>query len=469
VATIVNAAASAGCAVVARGGGLSYTDAYLPVSRAVVMLDMSRMNRVRDVSVDDLHATIEAGCTWADLDAALAPHRVRSLFWGPMSGKRATIGGAMSQGAVTFGSARHGPSGAAALDFEVVLGDGRVVHTSATAGGSDSAFFRHYGPDLTGLFASDCGALGVKTAVTLQLAPRPECGDGMSFAFPEFAAMRRAVSEVARRGLATEIFGIDGALARRAAGNQSREQALQAWLAAGRAQGGLVGAVKQMSRIALSGKRFLEGSPFIGNFLTEATDRDELQLVNRRLREVVGEYGLEIANTIASVTRATPFPDPQLLGPDGMRLLPLHAIVPHSRANALHGDFESWLAPQRGALDRAGIEVYTVFATSGPSAFLYEPVIYWRDSWPALHRNTMPADTLAQWHESAANVEARALVERLRVDIIALMQRHGAAHLQIGRAYPYLEGRDAAFVALLRAIKREADPRGLMNPGVLGL
>lgn len=41
-----------------------------------------------------LQRLVEAGCTWARLDEALAPHGLRTPFWGPMSGRFATIGGA---------------------------------------------------------------------------------------------------------------------------------------------------------------------------------------------------------------------------------------------------------------------------------------------------------------------------------------------------------------------------------------
>lgn len=40
---------------------------------------------------------------------------------------------------------------------------------------------------------------------------------------------------------------------------------------------------------------------------------------------------------------------------------------------------------------------------------------------------------------------------------------------QIGKVYPLLPGRNAASVALLRAIKTVLDPQGILNPGVLGL
>jgi D-lactate dehydrogenase (cytochrome) len=49
------------------------------------------------------------------------------------------------------------------------------------------------------------------------------------------------------------------------------------------------------------------------------------------------------------------------------------------------------------------------------------------------------------------------------------MHRHAGAHLQIGRAYPYLQNRSPAFVSLLRQLKTELDPLHLINPGALGL
>lgn len=469
VSAAVKAATTAGLAVFVRGGGMSYTDAYLPDRAASIVLDLGALNRVLAINEDDLTASVEAGCTWADLDKVLTPMGLRAVFWGPMSGKRATIGGGMSQGAATFGSGRHGTSAAAALSFQVVLGDGRVVETSASAQDGQGAFFRNYGPDLTALFTGDAGAFGIKTRVTLQLEPRPACGDGLTFAFADFATLRRAVCRVSRAGLATEVFGLEGALARLVAGNQSAEESVKAWLAAGRAQGSALQAVKQMSRIAWHGKRFLAGSPYLANFLTEARDDTTLARLLTEIREAVGDEGLEIANTMAAVTRAAPFPELMLLGPEGRRLLPLHGIFAPSRVDAFHAALQAWLATQGDACERVGIKVYTVFAMCGPSGFLYEPVIYWPDEWPALHREVMPASALQAWREPPANLPARERVEQMRVAIVDLMRQHGASHLQIGRAYPYSQQRDPAFLGLLTALKREVDPRGLINPGALGL
>ena len=68
----------------------------------------------------------------------------------------------------------------------------------------------------------------------------------------------------------------------------------------------------------------------------------------------------------------------------------------------------------------------------------------------------------------ADNPLARAYADELKQAIIALMQDFGAAHFQIGRAYPYQDRLDARASALLKAIKVELDPKGLMNPGALG-
>ncbi len=469
VQALVCEAARQGVALFVRGGGLSYTDAYLPDRDRSVVVDLSRLDRIREIAEADLHATVEAGCTWSALDAILAPRRLRSVFWGPMSGQRSTIGGAMSQGAVTFGSGRHGPSGVAALGFEVVLGDGRLLRTGSAGQPGHAPFFRHYGPDLTGLFAQDAGALGIKTAVTLQLEPRPACGDGLSFAFGRFEDLAQAVAVVARHGLATEVFGAETALARWVAGAQDLRHDLRAWWAAGRAQSNPLRAVRQMYRMARSGRRFLETARFTVNFLTEAADEQRLQRMLADIRCAVGPQGIEIPNTMAAVTRAMPFPDPLVLGPEGRRLLPLHGIFPHSAVAAFNAAFDAWHTGERANLERHDVRIFVVYATCGPSAFLYEPVIYWRDAWPMLHRHTMPPTVLATWREPPPDPAAREVVERARVELIELMYAHGAAHLQIGRAYPFARERDEAALALLRSVKRQVDPQGVLNPGALGI
>ena len=468
-AAVVAAATAADIAVFVRGGGMSYTDAFLPDRSRAILLDMTRMTAVREINATDLYVTVEAGCTWAALDAALTPHGVRTVFWGPMSGHTSTVGGAMAQGAVTFGSGRHGPSGANALSFEVVLADGQVLNTGSNAQQGRAPFFRHYGPDVTGLFTHDAGALGVKTAITLQLEKRPGYGDGLSFAFADFDALVASTQAVCQQGLATEVFGAETELVRMVAGDSNLRQDLKAlWAVATSAHNPLAGAYRA-ARMAVGGRRFLADSRFTVSFLTEAADNRRLKLALKDIRRAVGDQGQELVNTMAAVTRAMPFPDPPVLGPGGRRLLPLHTVVPWSAARDLHAGFRALMEQQRKTLEEHEILVYLVYSNSGLSGFLYETVIYWRDEWLELHRHTLPAEILNTMQESEPDPAARDAAEQVRLSIIDLMDAHGGAHFQIGRAYPYTRGRDEIFLKLLRELKAHVDPKGLINPGALGL
>ena len=107
LARAVAAATSHGLAVAPRGGGLSYTSGYVPRDAGAVMLDLSAMDRVLKVDETDMTVTVEAGCTWAKLHQTLKPLKLRTPFWGTLSGLYATVGGGMSQNGLFWGG-RHG-------------------------------------------------------------------------------------------------------------------------------------------------------------------------------------------------------------------------------------------------------------------------------------------------------------------------------------------------------------------------
>lgn len=457
-------------AIHVRGGGMSYTDAYLPLSEHSVVLDLSGLNKIRAISTEDLWVTAEAGCTWAALDAALKPHGVRARFWGPMSGAKATLGGGFSQGAATFGSGKHGSSASTALDFEVVLGDGRLLHTGRVGAGARDAFFRPYGPDITGLYTGDAGALGIKTAITLQLERRPKLQSSVSFAFSEFHSMRQAVSEISRCGLATEIFGLEATLARLSGGEAALAQDLLTLWQVIKSQRGFWRTLSQVTRIILGGREFLSESGYIVNILYEANSAKNLALTLSDISSLLKQHaGHEIANSIAAVVQSNPFPQPLVVGPNGMRLLPLHVILPHSAIDAFHNAFIALRQRENVLCTKHGVSLYVVFAAVGPSALLYEPVIYWEDEWLPLHHSTLPSVRPLLIKPGNINLDGRAYVETLRHTLITLMIEHGGMHLQIGRAYPYLKNRTAPFKDLITSLKSATDPQNIINPGALGL
>ena len=199
LARAVAACTRAGFAVVPRGGGLSYTDGYLADRPGTVVVDTRRIDRIREINEEDMYVTVECGVTWQHLYETLKARGLRTLFYGTGSGVYATVGGTLSQNAVNYGSARYGTSADAVLGLEVVLADGSLLKTgSAATPFNPSPFFRTYGPDLTGVFLGDCGALGIKTAATLKLIPFPPATRFVSFAFDRIEDLGEAMGEVGR-------------------------------------------------------------------------------------------------------------------------------------------------------------------------------------------------------------------------------------------------------------------------------
>ncbi len=139
--------------VAPRGGGMSYTGGYVSDAGPVALIDLSRMDRVLHVDAEAMTVTVEAGCTWKTLLETLKPQGLRTPFWGPLSGVSSTIGGGLSQLNAVFGAGHWGTTSESVVGLTVALADGRLVSTGARRKADGRTFYRHYGPDLTGLFS----------------------------------------------------------------------------------------------------------------------------------------------------------------------------------------------------------------------------------------------------------------------------------------------------------------------------
>jgi FAD/FMN-containing dehydrogenase len=180
--------------------------------------------------------------------------------------------------------------------------------------------------------------------------------------------------------------------------------------------------------------------------------------------------GREVENTIPKVLRANPFPPVNsMLGPAGERWAPVHGIVSHSKAQATIEAVIALFESHAEAMERLGVGAGYMFLTVGTTGFLIEPVFYWPDAQGALHKASVEPAHLARLTDFPANAEARALVERLRAEVVAIFGRMGAMHFQIGRTYPLKARSDPGAWGVLEAVKAAVDPDNRMNPGVLGL
>lgn len=469
LSSAVKVLSAAGIAMYPRGGGYSYTDAYLPTVSPGVAIDTRPLNKILLVNEQDMYVTAEAGCTWAQLEDHLKPLGLRTPFWGPLSGRNATLGGSTSQGSVSLGSGKYGPSGESVLSFDVVLADGSIIKTGSAGQKHHSPFFRHYGPDLTGLFCGDSGALGIKARVTLRLQKRKPLVHGLSFGFKNFEGLVQAMSSVARLNIATENSGMTLSALRRATMTQSLGDDLRALLHVAKSGPGLLSGVARAAKIALAGRRFINGPHSTANFIVEGHNRSHLAGQLSAIRSVVSGIGREIPNTLPTVMRANPFADYDMLHPEGRRQLPMHTILPYSRVQDFNEQFHALLAQHSEHMQSTGVSALTVYGAISTNGFLFEPVLIWPDIAEEFHRRHTSDAVLAKVSATDPNEPARRLVEKLRIKTIDLMHQCGGVHLQIGKAYPYLKNRDATQIGLLRDLKRLVDPSGVLNPGALGL
>jgi FAD/FMN-containing dehydrogenase len=467
---LVRRATSAGVAVYTRGGGASYTDGYLPTRTHSILIDMGALDRIVEINVEDAYVTVEAGVTWAALKSALDERGFRTPFFGPFSGLAATVGGSMSQHAVSHGSGSYGISAQSLIGLDVVTANGELLRTGAAARGG-APFSRWHGPDLAGIFLGDCGVFGVKARITLSLRKRLPAVECASYAFADFSQLASALRLAALEGIDDEHFAMDAALTKGQIARQARISKFVVAKDLAASATSPLAALGQLVRSGLTGARELRAAPYSAHFIMEGIDDAEARIKARRLRALMQKSGgTAIANTVPALVRAKPFaPLFNTLGPDGERWVPLHGYIPHSRVAEFHAAASEFLAVRRADMQRLGVWVGGMFMTMGTTAFLYELAFYWPGAQSAYHRHTLPQAYLDALPQRPDDAETAEFMDRLKRDLVALYASHQAIHFQLGKAYPYASTLSAETLRLVRAVKAAVDPQNLLNPGALEL
>jgi FAD/FMN-containing dehydrogenase len=437
VAAVVVAATEHDTAVVARGGGMTYTSAYTPARPGSVLLDLTRLDRIREINSEDLYVTVECGCTWERLYGELRELGLRAPFAGTSSGRYATVGGTLSTNGVYLGCSKYGTAADSVLGLEVVAASGTLVHTGSGAHRHGTPFFRYLGPDLTGMFLADTGAFGVKTAATLKLVPLAEHAAGASFEFPSFGASIDAMAEMGRFGIASEIYSFDPRY------NQAFVEL---------------------------GFDSLADVDWSVHLTVEAHDEQSLAGGLSMLREIGSRHGRELEPTLPSAMREDPFGGVRwaLLDRDGEIWMPTHAILPFSRAQEAANAVEALLEREAGVLEKFGITTSYQTVVVGPH-WIFEVAFYWADEVGRFRLEKLEPEEAERFSSIPANLDARREGLRLRKEASALFDRLGGIHLQVGRYYEYESMLEPATWELLGALKDTLDPCGLINPGSLGL
>ncbi len=188
--------------VTPRGAGTGICGSAVPIKGGLV-LDLSRMNKILEISIEDRLVVLQPGVVYADLQKALDPHGF-AFPPDPGSTSVCTIGGNVATNAGGIRGAKYGTTKDYVLGLQVVLADGRVMRTGSKTMKTAS------GLDLTRLFVGSEGALGVVTEITLKITPKPLAAATLMGLFDDLEDAARSVSQVMSSGIIPSVMEIMG-------------------------------------------------------------------------------------------------------------------------------------------------------------------------------------------------------------------------------------------------------------------
>jgi glycolate oxidase subunit GlcD len=192
ISRVVNAARGAGVAFVPRGFGTNLSGGTVLVSGGVVIC-LSRLNRIVDISPKRRCAVVQPGVTNLELQNALAP---LGFFYAPdpASQKVATLGGNVGENSGGPRCLKYGVTTNHILGMEVVLSTGEIVRLGSYA-------YDPPGYDLRGALVGSEGTMGIVTEVIARILPLPEAVVTLLVIYDDIAAAARSVSDIISAGI----------------------------------------------------------------------------------------------------------------------------------------------------------------------------------------------------------------------------------------------------------------------------
>jgi D-lactate dehydrogenase (cytochrome) len=412
VSAILKLANETKTAVVPQGGNTGLVGGQIPFSGEIV-LSLTRLDKIREVDAVSNTMTCEAGVTLqrAREAAANADRLYPQLL--PSEGT-CTIGGNLSTNAGGTAALAHGVSRSHALGLEVVLADGRFLRNLNKLKKDNTGY------DLKNIFIGAEGTLGIITAASLRLVPRP-----------------RSV-ETAYAGVPTPQAAVDllGIASERTSGGVTSFELM--------ARSGIEAVVKHDAK-----SRDPLASPYPWYVLIELSSQ-----ARKGLRDVLEEIlaqgldkGLVLDATIAdSLEQAKAF----------WRIRELFGEVQRHIGASIKHDI---------SVPVAAIPAFIAEADAAVAKFIpgSRTLPFGHVGDGNIHYNVMQppgADKekfLARWDE--VNAVVFAVVKKFGGSISA---EHGVGVMKRDILHLY---KDPVALDLMRGLKRMLDPNGILNPG----
>ncbi|MEZ4523914.1 MAG: FAD-linked oxidase C-terminal domain-containing protein [Thermomicrobiales bacterium] len=192
VAEVARIAAEHDLPILARGSGTGLAGGAI-ATRGGIMVVLTRMNRIEEVSLVDRYAVVQPGVVNLDLSAYLAPHK---FYYAPdpSSQRACSIGGNLGNNSGGPHCLKYGVTNNHVLGVEVVLPGGEVCWF-----GGPSA--ENPGHDLTGLVVGSECTLGIITKAMVRILPLPEEKGVLLATFDSIETASRAVSATIAEGI----------------------------------------------------------------------------------------------------------------------------------------------------------------------------------------------------------------------------------------------------------------------------
>ncbi|MGO9962184.1 MAG: FAD-binding oxidoreductase [Acidimicrobiales bacterium] len=410
VAAVLRCCNEATVPVTAAGGRSGVCGGAVPVFGGV-SLDCCGLEGIEEARSAASLVDVRAGTFGDDLEQELRSRYDMTVGHWPQSVALATIGGSIAcRGAGQY-STRYGKIEDMVAGLEVVLADGTVVRTGQLAGrgaGPRSAM----GPDLTNLFVGSEGTLGVITRARLRAHPVAAEERRAAWAFPSFRDGLEALRRTLRRGATPAVLRLyDAAEAQRSFDGLDTNLLI----ALDEGDGHIVDGA-----MAVLSEECHEGEPRdVGLVEHWFTHRNDMSLLEAVIRAGIVVDTIEVAapwDVLAGVYETS---------------LEALSEIPGTVAASAH--------QSHAYLD--GACLYFTFAGLGPD----------------------PADDA--W--------AEAFYRRCWQAVLGATSRHGGSishHHGVGLVRgPYLPDALGAGFDVLQKLKTALDPRGILNPGKLGL
>jgi FAD/FMN-containing dehydrogenase len=411
VSAICKLASEHRIALVPQGGNTGLVGGQTP-HHGEVVISMRRMDKIRDIDTASNTMTCEAGVVLQIAQQKAAD--VDRLF--PLSlgaEGSCTIGGNLSTNAGGTAALAYGVAREMALGLEVVLADGRILN------GLSKLKKDNTGYDLRNLFIGAEGTLGIITAATLKLFPKP-------------------------RAVETAFVGV-----------QSPDEALKLLAISQNAAAGGLTSFELLSDLSVDFSvrhgidiRNPMANPHPWYVLMELSSssedaRDALEAI---LAKGLDDGIVDDAVIASSLSQRQAF----------WKLRDEMSAAQKPEGGSIKHDISVPVAAVPDFIAEANAAVVKLIPGSRPVPFghLGDGNIHYNVSQPI---GADAADFLAQWHD--VNAVVFAIVLRMGGSISA---EHGIGVLKRDELP---EVKDKVAIELMRGIKAMLDPLGIMNPG----